>query len=230
MKFELARLNGTDYGHLAENQNGLFFFGFQNCTAETLSLLFPKLHFYKAQQVHGTALAKAPFSNPPTADDVWTNEPLSAPTVVTADCMPVLVLHPQFAAAIHAGWRGVLAEIVPKTLAAIFELHSDVSALKICIGPHIQAHSFEVGTEVVQSFQTKLPYFSMDLHSLPHANPGKRYLKLNTLVMRQLANIGVSENQIYQLPYDTLTDRRWASYRRDKQQNLRNFSFAARLK
>jgi YfiH family protein len=230
MTFDLLQVGDKPYGYKAEYKNGLFFFGFQNCTTDILSDLFPKLNFYKAQQVHGAVLAKAPFLNTPTADAVWTEEPLVAPSVITADCLPILVLHPDFSAAIHAGWRGVLSEIVPKTLSTLFSSHPNNSDLKICIGPHIQAQSFEVGTEVVKSFEGSLPYFDARLHSRPHTDPDKSYLDLNAIVSYQIATFGITDKQISRLPYDTLGDVRWASYRRDKQRNLRNLSFAARLK
>jgi polyphenol oxidase len=230
MTFDVVNHNGISIGYQTKNKSGLFFFGFQNCTTDILSALYPDLHFYKAQQVHGTALAKAPFTTIPQADAVWSSALKTAPTVITADCLPVLVLHPHFCAAIHAGWRGVLSEIVPKSIAALLSLYPGPSEISVCIGPHIQAQSFEVGLEVINIFQEQLSYFSMERHTLPHTTSGKSYINLNSVVSDQLAALDIMDNQITRLTYDTLSDTRWASFRRDKQRNLRNFSFVARLK
>src|SRR5690606_811437 len=68
------------------------------------------------KQVHGTGVICAdnllqPF---PEADAVWTNTPGLPCAVLTADCLPLLLCHPQGlqVAAIHAGWRGLAAGVI----------------------------------------------------------------------------------------------------------------------
>ena len=71
--------------------------------------------------------------------------------VLTADCLPVLFCRNdglQVAAA-HAGWRGLAAGVLQKTLAQF----PDPSAVRVFIGPAIGPRQFQVGEEVLQAFQ-----------------------------------------------------------------------------
>lgn len=65
----------------------------------------------------------------------------------TADCVPVLLAHPASGdvAAVHAGWRGAVAGVVPN---AIERLAHDPTELLAAIGPHIRVGAFEIGEEV----------------------------------------------------------------------------------
>ena len=76
--------------------------------------------------------------------------------VSTADCIPVLLHDPQQEAvcAIHAGWRGTVARIVEKAVAAMTTAYgSRPEDIIAQIGPGISLDSFEVGQEVYDKFQ-----------------------------------------------------------------------------
>lgn len=74
--------------------------------------------------------------------------------VNTADCVPVLMADATAGviAAVHAGWRGAVAGIVPEAVAVMRRLGADVSATRAYIGPCIHACCFEVGEEVAEQF------------------------------------------------------------------------------
>ena len=75
--------------------------------------------------------------------------------VRTADCIPVLLFDPihHAVAAIHAGWRGTVADIVGVTVKEMYRLFGSVPEnLQAQIGPGIGPDSFQVGEEVVQAF------------------------------------------------------------------------------
>jgi YfiH family protein len=67
--------------------------------------------------------------------------------VRVADCVPVLLADRRTGAvaAVHAGWRGVVAGVVPAALDALGARADDVIA---AIGPSIGPCCFEVGDEV----------------------------------------------------------------------------------
>jgi copper oxidase (laccase) domain-containing protein len=77
------------------------------------------------KQVHGTdaLVVDQPIRQGESFDGGWdalvTNQPGVMVTVRTADCVPVLLHDPvqRVVAAVHAGWRGAVAGIVPKTVA-----------------------------------------------------------------------------------------------------------------
>lgn len=75
--------------------------------------------------------------------------------VSTADCIPVLLYDPATAtvAAIHAGWRGTVAEIAAKTISVMIGKYGvSPSELRAVIGPGISLRNFEVGDEVYDRF------------------------------------------------------------------------------
>ena len=75
--------------------------------------------------------------------------------VSTADCIPVLLYDGEHHAvcAIHAGWRGTVARIVEKSVAAMTATYGTrPSQLRAQIGPGISLQSFEVGDEVYEAF------------------------------------------------------------------------------
>jgi len=99
-------------------------------------------------QVHGAGVADLSTWRPGVeADAAWTGSPRVVAAVLTADCVPVLIAEPGGAcvAAIHAGWRGLAAGVIPAALEA---LPVPGSALEAWIGPCIRQPRYEVGPEV----------------------------------------------------------------------------------
>ncbi|MBQ9645300.1 MAG: peptidoglycan editing factor PgeF [Prevotella sp.] len=75
--------------------------------------------------------------------------------VSTADCIPLLLYDPDHRAvgAVHAGWRGTVARIVSRAVAAMGESYGTrPDRLRVIIGPGISLESFEVGQEVYDAF------------------------------------------------------------------------------
>jgi polyphenol oxidase len=108
-----------------------------------------------AQQTHSTHAQRVTQAGEvPDCDALWTTEPGLWLAVKTADCVPVLGSFSNGVAAgvvaIHAGWRGAKAGIVPQTLAAIaVELRLNRADFRLVIGPCIGQANYEVGPEVV---------------------------------------------------------------------------------
>lgn len=75
--------------------------------------------------------------------------------VSTADCIPVLLFDTKrnVAAAVHAGWRGTVKNIVAAALNVMTgEFGSAPADVKAVIGPGISMKNFEVGQEVFDKF------------------------------------------------------------------------------
>jgi YfiH family protein len=70
--------------------------------------------------------------------------------VLVADCVPVLLADPAggVAAAVHAGWRGVVAGVVPAALAVLREAGARADRMRVLVGPCIGPCCYEVGEEV----------------------------------------------------------------------------------
>ena len=103
-------------------------------------------------QIHGTVMVKAAGDGlVRTADGSYTNAPGHVCTVMTADCLPILLCNTEGTevAAIHAGWRGLAAGIVRN---AVRQFSSSSTDLMAYLGPAISQLHFEVGAEVRQAF------------------------------------------------------------------------------
>jgi len=125
-------------------------------------------------------------------DALISNQPGIALAVRTADCLPILIadVRNRAIAAVHAGWRGAVSEVVPKTLDAMRErFGSRAEDLVVAIGPGIGACCFEVGPEVAAKFTPFFPERE-DLANRPRIDlveTIRRQLGRNGGTVRQLA-------------------------------------------
>jgi YfiH family protein len=173
------------------------------------------------RQVHGADVVRvdagsAPELPPETeADALVSDVPGVALGVFTADCVPVLVADPATGAvaAVHAGWRGVIAGVVPAALRALAGHYGSRAAdVRVALGPAIGACCFEVGAEVEATFQASFPGVA-----LVHTGPaGKPHVNLKRALAAQLAAVGVAADQVDAGDECTKCDAaRFFSYRRD---------------
>ena len=112
------------------------------------------------KQVHGTQNREVihPGQDCGEIDALWTQKPQIPLAVVTADCVPILLAHQnqKIIAAIHAGWRGTLANISAKTVKDILSRTQTQSEDWIAsIGPSIALCCYEVSQELAQEFEKK---------------------------------------------------------------------------
>jgi YfiH family protein len=137
--------------------------------------------------------------------------------VQTADCFPIFIYAPKIPAGaiIHAGWRGVVQNIVPKTLNKIIsEMGSDPSDLFIAIGPGLQKECFEVRTDVFSLFPENF--------LTAHPDSDKRFLDLSAYLVQQLRSFTIPKQQIYSSNDCTkCNQKRYYSFRRDGEKSGR---------
>lgn len=132
----------------------------------------PENKIYFLEQVHGSTLVRAEDQDDgplyaAKADAIYTFQKGRLLVVRTADCLPVFVHflnnkgEATAAAIIHAGWRGIVADIVGSTLESMIQAHKNSSipfqSIHISTGPKIGAESYEVGPEVATQFQRVKP-------------------------------------------------------------------------
>lgn len=139
-EFNLALHVGDDPGHVFENRRLLR----ERLPAEPLWL----------DQVHGVRVARWSESAsmaPPVADASVAFQPDQVCVVMTADCLPVLFSsrNGDVVAAAHAGWRGLLNDVLEETVRAMSVSPSQV---EVWLGPAIGPGAFEVGDEVRAAF------------------------------------------------------------------------------
>ena len=144
------------------------------------------------RQIHSNKviLADRP-GNLGEADALISNTPGLWLTIRTADCVPVLIADPEnkAVAAVHAGWRGMLQQILPQTIRAMArQFGGRAAALVIAIGPAIGGCCYEVGPDVAEKFASLFPERS-DLN-------GTAKIDLVESAVRQLGRNGGIPGQI----------------------------------
>ncbi len=129
------------------------------------------------------------------ADAMITNLPQVPIMVMTADCVPILLFDPkkEVVAAIHAGWRGTVAQITEKTIEAMQEQYNcEPSDILAAIGPSIGACCYEVGEEVVQAAEATLSQATSCFKNINN----RHHFDLWEANRQQLTANGVDENNI----------------------------------
>ncbi len=177
---------------------------------------------FTVKQVHGATVVHS--SEAPTeADAVWTDRPGEAVGVRTADCVPVL-LHDSRSGrvgAVHAGWRGVIAELVSRTLEVWAEQGTRPDDVRAAIGPCIQRCCFEVDGDLPQRFNAT---FGPDVIVAVEGKT-RRHLDLPRAVAQSLERSGVPASHVAVLPHCTRCDERFFSHRRENGVTGRHLSF-----
>jgi YfiH family protein len=130
--------------------------------------------------------------------------------VMVADCLPVLIAtrDGQRVAAAHAGWRGMAAGVLERTVEA---LGVEGAGLTAWLGPAISSQHFEVGDEVRAAF---LESDGQAGDCFVKNSRGRWQADLVGLARRRLAALGVIH--VSGGTWCTYADRaRFFSYRRD---------------
>lgn len=158
--------------------------------------------------------------------------PPSGPTVIVkgADCVSVLAVHPELDAyaALHAGWRGTAAGILPRLLQAWRTAGGGLGRVRMAFGPHIRACCFEVRSDCIAQFDAR------DLAGAVVERERATYLDLERVLRSQASAFGIGAEQIEAVPFCTRCTRdaagaySFASYRRAQREGVpagRNIAF-----
>ncbi len=163
-------------------------------------------------QVHGiAAVDAAKTSNSTVADAAYTHQPGYVCAVMTADCLPVLLCDRAgtAVAAIHAGWRGLVAGVIEAT---VEKMRIPGEQLMAWLGPAIGPQHFEVGDEVRAAF---VAVDAKAANAFVARGGGKWLADLYSLARQRLQAIGCVS--IFGGNLCTYGDaERFYSYRRDK--------------
>jgi polyphenol oxidase len=156
---------------------------------------YPAMRLARLQQVHGNQvhIARHDCGKVEIGDGLVTAVERIALAVFTADCVPVLMADAEhkIVAALHAGWRGVLADIASAGVSAMIKLGGQPSRIRAALGPSIGPCCFEVDSKLAELFVQQVPSAS------PRpVRPGKMYLDLRGILRSQLKRAGLLEERI----------------------------------
>jgi polyphenol oxidase len=169
-----------------------------------------------AKQIHSAIALPARPGHCGEGDALFTDEPGLTLSVITADCVPVLVAGPEGLAAIHAGWRGIVGGVIPAALEKMKGAPGDWTAW---VGPAIGACCYEVGEDVAEAVvRSSAPEVAIP------GPAGKPHLDLPGAARLQLEKAGMG--QVVVLPRCTRCDEEklW-SYRREGRGAGRDIGF-----
>jgi YfiH family protein len=164
-------------------------------------------------QVHGVDVADVDMKDDgvrPRADAAVARKPGRVCTVLTADCLPLLLCDAEGkgVAVAHAGWRGLAAGVIENAVRSL-----GAERTLAWMGPAIGPKAFEVGPEVREAF---LQHDAAAEAAFTSHRPGKYLADLYLLARQRLAKAGVTE--IHGGGFCTYNDNdRFFSYRRRKE-------------
>jgi YfiH family protein len=185
-------------------------------------------------QRHGTEVAVVGDGgsiDPGEADAVVSTRPGVAVGVMTADCVPVLIAMDggRLVAAVHAGWRGIAAGVVPSAVQAMTRIAAHPRRGTAVIGPHIGACCYEVDAPVIEKLRVR---FSKLLDSVMNpVRPDHWKIDMGALVRLELVRSGVRPANLGSFP-DACTccdAARFHSHRRDGERAGRMLHWIAAL-
>ena len=148
-------------------------------------------------------------------DAIITNEKNVPLLILTADCVPVVLVDKVNKAVglVHAGWRGTYGKICSETLQSMKENYNtnteDVVAI---IGPSIGKCCYEVSYDLVEKFSALLPNADEKIYEI---RDEKYYLDLWEINTQILKEFGVLKSNIINMNICTSCNcDRFFSYRK----------------
>lgn len=190
------------------------------------------------KQIHSNLTVRlAPYLKGIAADGAITKKADASPnkkrkdetdviTLLTADCLPILIAHKEGKeiAGLHAGWKGLLADIIEN---ALTQCSYPLTDYYVWLGPAISQKAFEIGYEVYLSLRLREAQLGISSNQelfipstlSPQAKEEKRMqADLYGLARNRFIHQGVKASQIFGGDFCTFSDVDFFhSYRRDGQ-------------
>ena len=119
-------------------------------------------------------------------------------TIRTADCVPILLVAPapHAVAAVHAGWRGLLAGVVERSVAALADRYgARPDVVQAAVGPAICGTCYEFGAEPRREFVSR---YGAEAESAwrPGASSERGYLDVRRLATIALVRAGLDASAV----------------------------------
>lgn len=139
----------------------------------------------------------------PVGDAAVTTQPGVALLALAADCVAGAIVDPvhNVIGVFHAGWKGVLANVVAATWQQMEQLGARADVARAVLGPSICGTCYEVAADRVDIFREAQPECVVD----------DRHLDVSAGIRAQLATLGIQTEVI---PGCTYEDENLFSYRR----------------
>ncbi|MEE2923641.1 MAG: polyphenol oxidase family protein [bacterium] len=176
----------------------------------SLRSVFPKLKFTSAEQVHSNKVSNAnsqsEFEKKKKCDGLVTADFDKALIIRTADCIPVFIFNQQQVGLLHAGHKGIQANILEK-----WNLYSLDQPSYLVVGDHIKSCCFKVHRDVEMKF-SNLPYANND--SIVKINDSQWCVSLVKILYNQWHRLERTPEHFFDFSNCTCCNKNLYSYRR----------------
>ena len=115
--------------------------------------------------------------------------------------------------------------IVPKTISKLIDLGGRPQDFILALGPHIQFQSFEVGMDVKKEILSSVSKFGAQ--HFQDISEQKSKVNLLAVLQSQLQEMQILPSQYWCSSDDTFRSPDYHSFRRDRDQAGRQYSFVA---
>lgn len=159
-------------------------------------------------QVHGTEVLEVhKYGEHQEGYDAMVSDKAELKLMIkTADCIPLMLADEKAGVigAVHAGWRSLVADIIPKTIDRMLELGASRDEIRVGMGP---------------SLGTCCSEFSNPKEEIPEkyhwAILENNHVDLLNIAHQQLKNAGIPEANVERMAICTNCSPEWFSWRRD---------------
>lgn len=222
---------------------------------DLVQVFHPHAQVNRVKQVHGNRVLTPSELQQPlvdgqddtlhAADGLVSDGNTQSLWVCSADCVPVLIgdRHTGQVAAIHAGWRGTAARIVPQAIARLQSQGSRLADLQVAMGPAIAGEVYQVSKTVAAELGESLTDRPKEdsataspesiesvlqkLQNLPNPpiypdeHPERVRIDVRRINQLQLEHLGLEPQQVAIAPHCTYqSPQDFFSYRRTKQKQV----------
>ncbi len=167
-------------------------------------------------------------------DGIITEKPLEAVWTASADCTPVLIADRTSGnvCAVHSGWRGTEAQIVPRAIDLFLQSGAKKENLLFALGPAISGEVYQVDIFVALKVLSTIfegteeqilsqGYNSPNKIILADSQKGKVRLNVTQVINTQIQQQGINPPQTAIAPYCTYQNPdRFFSYRRTHEKKI----------
>jgi len=147
--------------------------------AELARQLAAAVVFATAAHSNRVGYVEGPTEDVPGVDALITDQPGLAVAAQGADCAMIGIVAGPWVAAVHCGWRGLAAGVIPATLTAMADRGADLAQARAHVGPVICPQCYPVSGEISDEVEA----------ACPPAVPTRGRIDLRAGVLSQLAGI-----------------------------------------
>ena len=148
------------------------------------------------------------------SDALVTNQKNITISVLTADCVPILIYDEvnKIIGTVHAGWKGAAGGIIENTLNEFFKINKN-GKINVAIGPCIGVGNYEVGREFYSKF---IQLSKKNNNFFIETKDNKFFFNLRKYINSKFEDLRV--NHVENIDFDTFSEnKKFFSFRRSRQ-------------